>query len=111
MLFAIAMDYLPIQASSIPCERVFSSAAETDTKKQNRITPALMEALQMLKFLLKKKVLDFTTGWKTEESAMLGEIGAEADSRPGIMLGSLLGGDIERVRDELLSDDMKNYDV
>ncbi|OJA20567.1 hypothetical protein AZE42_14066 [Rhizopogon vesiculosus] len=35
-LFAMAMDYLPIQASAVPCERVFSSSAETDTKKQNR---------------------------------------------------------------------------
>jgi hypothetical protein len=104
------MDYLLIQASSVPCECVFSSAAETDTKKRNRITPALMEALQMLKFLLKKQLLNFTSGWKTSESAMLGETGAEADSRVGTMLGSLLGEDIEKARDELLSDDMKNYD-
>ena len=103
------MDYLPIQASSVPCEHVFSSAGETDTKKRNRISPALMEALQMLKFLLKKKLLNFMSGWKTSESAMLGETGAEADSQAGIMLGSLLGGDIEKARDELLSDDMKNY--
>jgi len=105
------MDYLPIQASSVPCERVFSSAAETDTKKRNRISPALMEALQMLKFLLKKKRLDFTAGWKTAEAAMFGETRAEADSQPGIMLDSLLGGDVEAARDELLRDDMKNYDI
>jgi hAT family C-terminal dimerisation region len=53
-LFAIAMDYLPIQASSVPCEHVFSSAKETDTVKRNRIHPMLMEVLQMLKFSLKK---------------------------------------------------------
>ncbi|KIK14506.1 hypothetical protein PISMIDRAFT_84486, partial [Pisolithus microcarpus 441] len=49
-IFAIAMDYLPIQASSVPCERVFSSSADTDTKKRNLISPILMEALQMLKY-------------------------------------------------------------
>jgi hAT family C-terminal dimerisation region len=54
------MDYLPIQSSAVPCERVFSSSAETDTKKRNRIKPELMEALQVLKFSLKKKRLDFT---------------------------------------------------
>jgi hypothetical protein len=70
-----------------------------------------MEALQMLKFLLKKKRLDFTAGWKTAEAAMLGEIRVEADSQPQINLDSLLGGDIEKARDELLSDDMKNYDL
>ena len=36
-LFKIAMDYLPIQASAVPCEQIFSSSAETDTKKRNRI--------------------------------------------------------------------------
>jgi hypothetical protein len=56
------MDYLPIQASAVPCERVFSSSAETDTKKQNRISPLLMEVLQMLKFHLKKEHLNFTDG-------------------------------------------------
>ncbi|KIK12635.1 hypothetical protein PISMIDRAFT_120519, partial [Pisolithus microcarpus 441] len=49
-IFTIAMDYLPIQASSVPCERVFSSSADTDTKKRNLISPILMEALQMLKY-------------------------------------------------------------
>ncbi|KAF9519743.1 hypothetical protein BS47DRAFT_1481925 [Hydnum rufescens UP504] len=43
--FRMAMDYLPIQAFVGP--------------------PELMEALQMLKFMLKKKRLDFMDGWKT----------------------------------------------
>jgi hypothetical protein len=54
------MDYLPIQASAVACERVFSSSAETDTKKRNRIKPELMEALQILKYALKKDRLNFT---------------------------------------------------
>ena len=60
-IFCIAMDYLPIQASAVPCERVFSSSTETDTKKRNRISPALMEALQVLKFSLKKDCLISST--------------------------------------------------
>ena len=48
--YAMAMDYLPIQASSVPSECVFSSSAQTDTARRNRINPVLMEALQMLKF-------------------------------------------------------------
>ncbi|KAF8268420.1 hypothetical protein EI94DRAFT_1553886, partial [Lactarius quietus] len=69
-LFAITMDYLPIQATSVPCERVFLSAKETDTVKQNQISPVLMEALQPLKFSLKKEHLNFTAGWSTSEEAM-----------------------------------------
>ena len=80
----MAMDYLPIQASSVPSERVFSSSAETDTKKQNRISPLLMEALQMLKFYLKKKRLDFTESWVTTELQMT------VDDPDDDLLGKLL---------------------
>jgi hypothetical protein len=65
-----SLDYLPIQASAVPSERMFSSSAETDTKKRNRINPILMESLQMLKFALKKARLDFTGGWITPEHIM-----------------------------------------
>ena len=52
-LYTMAMDYLPIQALSVSCKRVFSSSSKTDTKKHNHINGLLMEALQMLKFGLK----------------------------------------------------------
>jgi hAT family C-terminal dimerisation region len=66
----MALDFLPIQASAVPSEQVFSSSAETDTKKRNCINPVLMEALQMLKFTLKKARLNFTDGWITPEMVM-----------------------------------------
>src|SRR5712692_5417936 len=72
-LFGITLDYLPIQASSVPCERVFSSTKETDTLKCNHIHPVLMEALQTLKFLLKKKWFNFTGGWQMALSEMKGK--------------------------------------
>jgi hypothetical protein len=49
------MDYLPIQASAVPCEQVFSSSSKTYMKKCNHISPVLMEALQMVKFSVKKE--------------------------------------------------------
>ncbi len=70
-IFAIAMDYLPIQASLVPCKRVFSSSAEMDTKWRNRINLDLMEALQVLKFQLKKERLDFMAGWSTKKKQMV----------------------------------------
>ena len=91
-LFGIALDYLPIQASSVPGERVFSSAKETDTQKRNRIHPVLMEALQTLKFSFKKEQFDFTGGWQTSLSKMkmTGNAGTTND-----LLARLLIGDHE----------------
>lgn len=64
------MDILPIQGSSVPCERAFSSAKETITPRRNRITPELMEALQLLKYTLRRKgLLNFTEGWSLEEES------------------------------------------
>ena len=36
------------------------------------MSPLLMEALQLLKFSLKKECLNFMDGWATSEAAMLG---------------------------------------
>lgn len=93
------MDYLPIQATSVPCERVFSSAKETDTAKRNRMSPVLMEALQLLKFMLKKERLNFVSGWATPEVALC-EMSEGRDP-----LGALFkGDDSNAVMDRLLVD-------
>jgi len=52
------MDILPAQASSVACERLFSSSKETCTPHRNRINPDLMEALQTLKFSFRSEALD-----------------------------------------------------
>ena len=83
----MALDYLPIQASSVPSEHVFSSSAETDTKRQNRIHLVLMEALQMLKFPLKQRWLNFTDGWAVTEEEL--EYYADDDEDSADLLGKL----------------------
>ena len=53
------MDVLAMQASAVPSERVFSSAADTDTADRNRLAPALMEAIQVLKFSSRQDRISF----------------------------------------------------
>jgi hypothetical protein len=63
------MDIIPIQASSVPCERVFSSGKQTMTPRRGHISGHLMECLQILKFSIRKgRPLRFTEGmsWTDE---------------------------------------------
>jgi hypothetical protein len=53
-LSAMAFDYLAIQGSATPVEQVWSSAAETDTKRRNLLSADQMEALQFLKAAYRK---------------------------------------------------------
>jgi hypothetical protein len=62
-----------------------------------------MEALQMLKYSLKKECLDFMDGWRTSEADM------EA-SKPTSNLSSLFEDDPDTALDTLLNN-MSNYDV
>jgi len=57
----------------VPCEQVFSSASETDTKWHNRINSNLFEALQVLKFGYKHERLNFSEGLLVIEDEMLVE--------------------------------------
>lgn len=59
------MDIIPIQASSVPCERVFSSGKQTMTPRRGRISAKLMESLQIMKFSIRKgRGLNFTDGMR-----------------------------------------------
>ncbi|KAF8494564.1 hypothetical protein F5888DRAFT_1616583 [Russula emetica] len=72
------------------------------TAKRNRISPILMEALQMLKYSLKKERLNFMNGWSISEAAM-------SMSVPTGELGSLFVDDPVVSFDNLLND-LINYD-
>lgn len=63
ILFSIALDVLPVQASAVPCERVFSSSKQTDTDRRSRLRHELFEVLQILKGLYAEDRLDFKEAW------------------------------------------------
>ena len=54
-MYCVALDVLPAQASAVSCERMFSSSKETDTLCRNRLSPEVMEALQILKYFYKQE--------------------------------------------------------
>ncbi len=58
-----------------------------------------MEALQLLKFSIKKERLNFMDGWSTSEAAMSGVL--KPTDAP---LGSLFLGDPDTVLDTMLND-------
>ncbi|KAF8260762.1 hypothetical protein EI94DRAFT_1609819 [Lactarius quietus] len=76
----------------MPCECIFSSSSETDMKKRNHISPILMEALQRLKFYLKKEHLNFMLSWTSSDKEMATE-DPETD-----LLGELLRDSADRTQ-------------
>ncbi|KAA1475214.1 hypothetical protein DENSPDRAFT_782910, partial [Dentipellis sp. KUC8613] len=64
-IYRVVLDILPMQASAVPCERVFSSSKHTSSALRNQISPQLMEISQILKYLFKQERLDSTGEWCT----------------------------------------------
>ena len=63
------MDLMPVQATSVPSERIFSASKQTTTARRNRLGPKIMEAMQILKFEAKyqRKEVNFTKGLSLQE--------------------------------------------
>lgn len=61
------------------------------------MSPVLMEALQLLKFSLKKQRLDFMHGWATSEAAM--RVPQQTDD----LLGTLFSDNADSVMDNILN--------
>ena len=59
-----------MQASSVPCERVFSSSKETDTLRRSQLSPETMEMFQVLKFQYCCGRLDFDNKWIASEAEL-----------------------------------------
>ena len=96
-MFPVAMDVLPVQASAVPCESAFSSGKQTATPNQNQLNPALMEALQLLKYMYKQDRLNFTRDLlaRDEDYRIEGEVTERAVEE------LLASGKIEELRDLL----------
>lgn len=66
----VALDYLPCQASSVPCERLFSGGGEIATKRRSQLGAERFEELQVMKFAWRNNVDD----WAAWNSADVEEV-------------------------------------
>jgi hAT family C-terminal dimerisation region len=55
----IALDVLPVAASSVPCERLLSGGQQIATDCRTRLGSDRFEQLQILKFGWRKSIVDF----------------------------------------------------
>ena len=62
----IALDYLPCQASSVPCERLFSAGGEVATKRRAQLGAEQFEELQMMKFAWRNNIGDLAA-WNSAQ--------------------------------------------
>src|SRR6266481_1552485 len=62
----IAIDFLACQASSIPCECLFSGGGEVATKRRAQLGAMRFEELQVLKFAWRNNIADLAS-WSTAE--------------------------------------------
>lgn len=70
---AIARDYLPVMASSVSSEKIFSSSGITISKRRNRLHGDVVEALQILKSAFRHSSISYFKDLptlKTEEDIL-----------------------------------------
>jgi hypothetical protein len=72
---SLARDYLSIMATSVSSERAFSSSAITISKRRSRLTGDVVEALQCLKYFIRRDLL-FR---ELQDPSVLSEYGNEED--------------------------------
>jgi hypothetical protein len=73
-LAQIALDVLPCQASSVPCERLFSASKQTADLRRASLGAKRFEELQIMKFAWRKNNPDHAAwNWAQIEEVQLGE--------------------------------------
>jgi hypothetical protein len=85
MLFStlaqIALNVLPCQASSVPCECLFSASKQTADLRQSSLGAKHFEELQIMKFAWRKNLPDHAAqNWARVEDMQLEEYGEILDA-------------------------------
>lgn len=65
-LARIALDVLPCQASSVPCERLFSASKQTADVRRASLGAKRFEELQVMKFAWRQNITDLAA-WNSAQ--------------------------------------------
>lgn len=57
----VTLDFLPCQASSVACERLFSAGGEIATKRRAQLGAERFEELQLMKFAWRNRIDDLAS--------------------------------------------------
>jgi hypothetical protein len=95
-LCRVALDFLPCQASSIPCERLFSGGGEITTKRRARLGAERFEELQMMKFTWRNNIGDLAA-WNSAQVEEVDELKEYED----LLMGDKELGDWDLAEDEI----------
>jgi hypothetical protein len=87
LVYNVALDILPVQASAVPCERIFSSSKETCALRRSLLSAPMLEVLQVLKHLYKQDRLDFASHWVSKEEDYSIEQATEAAINELVLAG------------------------
>jgi hypothetical protein len=80
----MALDILPVQASSVPCERLFSSSKQVATERRARLGSDRFEELLIMKSAWRGTISD----WATSNSVEVEEVDL-------VEYEELLGADVQ----------------
>jgi hAT family C-terminal dimerisation region len=69
------LDILPIPASSVPCERLFSAAKEVADDRRSRLGSKKFEEMQVMKFAWRNNIPNLAA-WNSNEIEEIEEIDA-----------------------------------
>jgi hypothetical protein len=92
----MALDFLPCQASSVPCEHLFSGGGEIATKRRARLGAECFEELQMMKFAWRNNIGDIAA-WNSAQVEEVDELKEYED----FLMGDEEQGDWDLAEDEI----------
>lgn len=93
------MDFLPCQASSVACERLFSSGGEIATKRRAQLGAKRFEELQIMKFAWRDDNIDIAAS----NSAEVEEIDDSVRVYEDLLAADEEQGEWDQIEDEISS--------